>query len=159
MSALHQETGAAQRERLLDLLEDDRLRQEVTLTPVAGAPVERAEVAVGDADVRVVQVAVDDEGDAGRVDLAVAEYVRSASDGDEIPRVEQRDRVVVRDPLPVERLGEDFRDAQVTPPSRCLAPGLPERDARRRRNDMRQAVVLWTIRDTSVTVTGTETWR
>ena len=37
---------------------------------VAGAAVERAEVAVGDADVRVVDVAVDDERDPARVGAA-----------------------------------------------------------------------------------------
>ena len=65
VAALHQHAGAAERERLLDLLEDHRLRQQVALAPVAGAAVEGAEVAVGDADVRVVDVAVDDERDRG----------------------------------------------------------------------------------------------
>ena len=63
MAALHEEPGAADRERLLDLLVDHRLRQEVALAHVAGPAVERAEVAVGDADVRVVEVPVDDERD------------------------------------------------------------------------------------------------
>ena len=66
VAALHEQAGAAERERLLDLLEDHRLRQQVALAPVAGAAVEGAEVAVGDADVRVVEVAVDDERDARR---------------------------------------------------------------------------------------------
>ena len=65
--ALHEDAGAADRERLLDLLEDDRLRQQVALGAVAGPPVEGAEVAVGDADVRVVDVAVDDERDPAGV--------------------------------------------------------------------------------------------
>ena len=67
VAALHEEPGAADRERLLDLLVDHRLRQQVPLAHVARAPVEGAEVAVGDADVRVVEVPVDDERDLRRV--------------------------------------------------------------------------------------------
>ena len=68
VAALHEQAGAAERERLLDLLEDHGLRQQVALALVAGPAVEGAEVAVGDADVRVVEVPVDDERDprAGR---------------------------------------------------------------------------------------------
>ena len=70
VAALHEDAGAADRERLLDLLEDHRLRQQVALARVARAAVEGAEVADGGADVRVVDVAVDDEGDAVRVGRA-----------------------------------------------------------------------------------------
>ena len=70
VAALHQHAGAAERERLLDLLEDHRLRQQVALGAVARAAVEGAEVAVGDADVRVVEVPVDDERDAPGIGLA-----------------------------------------------------------------------------------------
>ena len=108
VAALHEEPGAADRERLLDLLVDDGLGQEVRLALVARAPVEGAEVAVGDADVRVVQVPVDDERDLRRVGQAVADLVRDAADRDEVARAEQRDRVLVRDPLAVERLLEDL---------------------------------------------------
>ena len=61
MPALHQEPRAADREGLLDLLVDDGLRQQIALARVARPAVERAEVAVRDADVRVVEVPVDDE--------------------------------------------------------------------------------------------------
>ena len=84
VAALHQEPGTAELEGLLDLLEDDRLRQQVALACVAGAAVEGAEVAVGVADVRVVEVAVDDERDAVGVRVAVPDLVRSAPDGDEV---------------------------------------------------------------------------
>jgi len=84
VSALHQEPGAAERECLLDLLEDDRLRQEVALTCVAGAAVEGTEVAVRVTDVRVVEVAVDDEGDAIGIRLAVPDLIRGAPNGNEI---------------------------------------------------------------------------
>ena len=106
MAALHQEPGPADRERLLDLLVDHGLRQEVALAHVAGPAVERAEVAVGDAHVRVVEVPVDDEGHLRRIRRPVADLVRDASDGDEVARAQKRDRVVVRDPLTVERLLE-----------------------------------------------------
>src|SRR5215831_7202191 len=110
MAALHQQPGAAERERLLDLLEDDRLRQQVALALVAGPAVEGAEVAVGDADVRVVEVAVDDERDALRVVEPVADLVRRASDGDEVTRAEELDRVLVRDPFARGRPCEDLGD-------------------------------------------------
>jgi hypothetical protein len=84
VAALHEQPGAADSERLLDLLEDDRLRQHVALTPVAGRAVEGAEVAVGDADVRVVQVAVDDERDPRWVGAAVAQLVCGAPHGHEV---------------------------------------------------------------------------
>src|SRR5712691_8287480 len=67
MAPLHEETRSADRERLLDLLEDDRLRKQVALARVERQAVEGAEVAVRVADVRVVEVAVDDERDARRV--------------------------------------------------------------------------------------------
>src|SRR5205085_11984153 len=115
MAALHEQAGAADRERLLDLLEDHRLRQEVALADVARPAVERAEVAVGRADVRVVEVAVDDERDPARVVLAIAELVRDAADIHEPPRPQQRHGVLVRDPLAVERLLEDLVHATAAP--------------------------------------------
>ena len=108
MASLHEQPGAADRERLLDLLVDDRLREEIRLALVARAPVERAEVAVGDADVRVVEVPIDDERHLRGIGEPVAELVRDATDRDEVARAKQRDRVLVRDPLAVERLLEDL---------------------------------------------------
>ena len=109
MAALHQQARAADRERPFDLLEDHRLRQQVPLAHVAGATVERAEVAVGDADVRVVEIAIDDERDAVRVVLAVSDRVCRPADRDEVAGAQQGDRFVVRDPLAVECLLEDRR--------------------------------------------------
>src|SRR5215467_6326461 len=110
MAALHEQTRAAERERLLDLLEDDRLREQVALALVARPAVEGAEVAVGDADVRVVEIAVDDERDAFRVMEPVADLVRSASHCDEVARAEELDGILVGDPLarggPREDLGD-----------------------------------------------------
>ena len=102
MATLHEEARAAHFERLLDLLVDHRLRQQIALAHVAGPPVERAEVAVGDADVGVVEVPVDDERDLRGIRRPVADLVRDATDVDEVARTEERDRLVVRDPLPVE---------------------------------------------------------
>ena len=110
MAALHEQAGAAEGECLLDLLEDDRLRQQVALALVAGPAVEGAEVAVGDADVRVVEVAVDDERHALRVVQPVADLVRSAADGDEVTRAEELGGVLVRDPFARGRLLEDLGD-------------------------------------------------
>src|SRR5215469_13906642 len=110
VAALHEQTRAAESERLLDLLEDDRLRQEVALALVARPAVEGAEVAVRDADVRVVEVAVDDERDAFRIVQPVADLVRSPTDRDEVARAEQLDCVLVRDPLSGGRALEDLGD-------------------------------------------------
>ncbi len=107
MAPLHQHARAAERERLLDLLVDHRLGQQVPLALVARAAVEGAEVAVGDADVRVVDVAVDDERDATRVGAAPAQLVRGATDRDQVARLEQREGVGVGDALAVERLLQD----------------------------------------------------
>ena len=62
VSALDQDLHAAQRLGLLDLLPDLLERQRVPF-PVLGPPRERAEAAIGHAHVRVVDVAVNDEGD------------------------------------------------------------------------------------------------
>src|SRR5215212_8379747 len=72
VAALHEERRAADGECLLDLLEDDGLRQEIALGAVARTSVEGAEVAVRVADVRVVDVPVDDERHPAAVDLAIA---------------------------------------------------------------------------------------
>ena len=115
MAALHEQSRAAERERLLDLLEDDRLREEIPLARVAGSAIERAEVAVGVTDVRVVQVAVDDERDALGIVLPVAHLVRDAADGDEIARAEQRDGLLVGDALAFDGLLEDLVHATAAP--------------------------------------------
>src|SRR4029077_8975333 len=110
MTALHQETRAAEGDGLLDLLEDHGLREQVALACVAGASVEGAEVAVRVADVRVVEVAVDDEGDAIGIRLAVADLVRGTTDGDEVAGLEQGQRLGVGNPLALECPLEDLRN-------------------------------------------------
>ena len=61
--ALQQDLHAAQVDRLLELLGQHLARQRVALGLVGGRAVEVAELAAGDADVGVVDVAVDDVGD------------------------------------------------------------------------------------------------
>src|SRR4029453_6489005 len=113
--ALHQQARASDREGLLDLLEDHRLRQQVALARVARPAVERAEVAVRVADVRVVEVPVDDERDPRRVALAVADLVGEAADRDEVAALKERDRILVADALAGERLLERLGHATFTP--------------------------------------------
>src|SRR5581483_7794013 len=115
VAALHEQARPAEGERLLHLLEDDRLREEVSLARVARAPIERAEIAVGVADVRVVEVAIDDERDAIGVVLAIAHLVRDATDRDEVARPKQREGLVVVDALAVEGLLEDLVHATAAP--------------------------------------------
>src|SRR5688500_4974481 len=62
MAALDEDLNPAEGFRLVDLLADLLERERVPF-PVLRPPVERAEAAVGDADVRVVDVSVDDERD------------------------------------------------------------------------------------------------
>src|SRR4051812_14135350 len=89
VAALHQETGAAERERLFDFLEDDRLRQEVALSRVAGTAVEGTEVAVRVANVGVVEIAVDDERDPVGIGPAIPDLVGRTPDSDEVARLEE----------------------------------------------------------------------
>jgi hypothetical protein len=98
VATLHEDARAADCERLLDLLEDDRLREQVALGAVAGAAVEGAEVAVGDADVRVVDVPVDDERDPAGVAVSRTQLVGGLADGDEA-----LSRIVVTLPSPFRR--------------------------------------------------------
>src|SRR5690349_10117914 len=58
-TALHQHAGAAERDRLVDLLADLVERADVSVRRT-GATIERAERADDVADVRVVDVAIDD---------------------------------------------------------------------------------------------------
>ena len=61
-AALHQNAGAAQVHGLLDLLENGFVREDVAFV-VAHGPVEGAEAAIFGAEIRVVDVAIDDVAD------------------------------------------------------------------------------------------------
>ena len=72
--ALEQQLPAAERDRLVDLSEDLLEPEHVAFRRTHG-PIERAEVAPGHADVRVVDVAIDDVGDDAVGVLAGADLV------------------------------------------------------------------------------------
>ena len=108
VAALHEDRRPAERQRLLDLLEDDGPRQHVALARVARPAVEGAERAVGVADVRVVEVSVDDERDDAGVGAPVSQLVGRPADRDEVARAQQLGRVVVGDPLALEGAVEDL---------------------------------------------------
>ena len=79
MSALQQELHAADGDRLVDLPEDFVEAEHVAIG-VPDRPVERAEVAARDADVRVVDVAVDDVGDHAFRVFAGADVIGGAGE-------------------------------------------------------------------------------
>ena len=93
VAALQQQLPAAERDRLVDLAED-LLEAEDVAFGRSDRPVERAEVAARDADVRVVDVAVDDVGDDAVRVLARAHAVGQLAE-------QRRRRVEVQ----LERLG------------------------------------------------------
>ena len=74
VTALQQQLSAAERDRLVDLAEDLSEAQHVSFRRADG-PIERAEVAARNADVRVVDVAIDDVGDDPFGMLAGADLV------------------------------------------------------------------------------------
>ena len=95
VAALQQQLHAAERDRLVDLPEDLLEPEDVALAE-PDRPVERAEVAARDADVRVVDVAVDDVGDDPVRVLARADAVgqlaeqRQSARGDTAPAPRRR---------------------------------------------------------------------
>ena len=122
MAALQQQLHAADRDRLVDLPED-LVEPEHVAFGRSDRPVERAEVALRDADVRVVDVAVDDVGDDALGMLARADRVGQPA--------EQRRRRV---PIELERLG----GASTRPPARTLsAMGRSSSSSRAESEDIR----------------------
>ena len=82
-SALHEDPRPAEIERLLDLFEDHFVRVEIPFS-VAHRPVERAKAAVFRAEVRVIDVPVDDIGnDAVRM-MFTPHRIRFHADADQI---------------------------------------------------------------------------
>ena len=152
VAPLEQQGRAAQVERLLDLAEDHRLRQDVALG-VHRRPVEGAEVAVGDAEVGVVDVPVDHERHDVRVAARVAHPRRRLAHGHEVPAGQEREGVVVRRAARRRRsargcrrrasgatvvatvaiLRREPRQARRAGRSRATAPGRPRAPRARRR--------------------------
>ena len=110
VATLHQTAGPTNRDRLFDLRENDALRQHVTLARITGLTVEGAEVAVRHADVRVVDVAVDDVRDLARVRLAITNLVRRRTDRDQVARLHQRQGISIRQPLAREHTIQNLGD-------------------------------------------------
>src|SRR6516225_2425147 len=82
-STLHQNPGASKINRFLDLVEDLFLRQDVSFL-VAHRAIERAEAAILGAEVRVVDIPVDDVGnDAFRMKL-LSHRIRRHPDPDKV---------------------------------------------------------------------------
>ena len=116
-AALQEDARAAERDRLLDLLPDLLEREDVALR-VARGPVERAERAAVDADVRVVDVPVDLIRDApGRMEPA-PHRVRRASGLEERRLAEEGEAVVPRQAPAAARPLEDGAHAR-----RAARPG------------------------------------
>ena len=88
-STLHQHAGAAERDRLVDLLADLVERADVSVGR-AGTAIERAEGADDVADVRVVDVAIDDVGDDVVRVAARAYLVSRDAHPRDVVRFEQR---------------------------------------------------------------------
>ena len=98
VSALQQELHAAEPDRLVDLREDLVEAERVAFAR-SHRPVERAELAAGDADVRVVDVAVDDVGDDAVRVPAAADVVGEAAQQWRGRVAIERQRVVRRQTL------------------------------------------------------------
>lgn len=89
MSALQENLHPADRLTLIDLLADLLEWEDVALV-VLGAAIERAELTVGDADVGVIDVAVDDVGDDISRIFPHPYLVGGKSDANKIMRFQKR---------------------------------------------------------------------
>ena len=97
VAALQQQLVAAERPGLVDLAEDLLEAEDVAFGMADGA-VERAEVAAGDADVGVVDVAVDDVGDDAVGMLAPPDRVGHPSEPQRRGVAVEVQRLVTRQP-------------------------------------------------------------
>src|SRR5690349_14512077 len=92
-AALHQNSRAAQIDGLLNLLEDHVFRVDVALG-VPHRPVEGAEAAILGAEIRVVDVAIDDVADDPVGMVLAAHRVGRHPDADQIVAAEEVDRLL-----------------------------------------------------------------
>src|SRR5215813_1120267 len=88
-SALHQNAGAAERDGLVDLLADLFERADVRVRR-SGPAIERAERTDYVADIRVIDVAIDDVGDDVIRMAARADLIGSDAHPGDVMRLEQR---------------------------------------------------------------------
>src|SRR5207245_1352455 len=84
--------------------------------------------------------------------------VRGASDGDEVARLEQRQRVGVGEPLPVDDPLENLPDSHVTLQYRCLAPRHVRGETPSVQDKSSVDTLSSHLRDTLASVPGTGTW-
>ena len=126
-ASLEEHARPSQIDRLLDLPSDLVEGKDVGLRVLRVGPIESAELAPIDADVGVVDVAVDDVGrDAGIV-LAVADLVRRGAELEKIPFSQEHDGISGRKALSRERAVQDFRRGR----HRLHSRSAPERRAAR----------------------------
>src|SRR2546423_5083303 len=105
-SSLHQHTSAAECDRLVDLFANLIHRAHVRVGR-AGAAIECAERADDVADVRVIDVAIDDVGDDVIWMTTLTNLIRGGSDGRDVVRPEQRGTFLDAHTLAVESLVQD----------------------------------------------------
>ena len=94
-SALHQDAGAAERNRFINLVADFVERADVSVRRARPA-VESTEGTNYVADIRVVDIAVDDVGDDVVGVSSLANFVGGRADASDIVRFKQRGAVVRR---------------------------------------------------------------
>src|SRR6185503_11480383 len=105
-SALHQYTRAAERDRLVDLFANSIERLHVGIGR-AGPPVERAERAHNIADIRVVDIAIDDIRDDVVGMSALADFVRGGAHRGYVIGLKERGAILDRQALAVEHAVEN----------------------------------------------------
>src|SRR5436305_6396555 len=108
-AALHEDARAVERQRLLHLAADLLERQQVALR-VPRLAVEGAEPALVDADVRVIDVAVDVVRGDRRIVEAVAHLVGGQTQVEQVAFDEQRMRIASRDAAAGHGVVEDLLD-------------------------------------------------
>ena len=106
-TALKKDAGSAKVDRLLDLLAELVPREQVAFR-VTRPPVERAELALVDTDVGVVDVAVDDVGDDLRIVQAIAHRVRRSAELEKLALAQEHERVLLADSRAADGAAQDL---------------------------------------------------
>ena len=100
-SALHQYASAAEFDRLVDSFADLVYRMDVCVR-LSRSPVKRAERADHVADIRVIDIAVDDVGNDIAWIFSLADLIGGKADADEVFRFQKRGAIVSVEPLAVD---------------------------------------------------------
>ncbi len=109
-ASLKQHSGPAEIHRLLNFLSQLVAGQEIPLR-IPRTAIERAEAALVDTDIGVVDVAVDDVGDHLRIIETPSDGVGSLAELKQLSLPEQQQCFVIGDPLPLNRPIQDFVDS------------------------------------------------